>query len=441
MSQEGFDLVIGLGATGRSVIRYLTDQGMPVRALDSRQHPADLDSLKADYPKLRVHCGSLRKKWLDNAKRLIVSPGVAVSIPSIAEQMAAGKDVVGDIELFVRAISQPLVAITGSNAKTTVTTLMGEVAQACGMSPGVGGNIGVPALSLLDNEHDAYILELSSFQLETTYSLSADVACLLNVSQDHLDRYSSFADYLMAKQRIYDNCQVAVWNRDDLATKPDKDVPREITFGSHLQADFRLDKDTNELWHHGQLLLSGESMALTGHHNMLNVLAVLAMVEALQWDLATAVEVCKRFTGLPHRCQQIADSGGVRWINDSKATNVGATQAALEGIGGSIAGKIVLIAGGQGKGQNFSSLARPASQYVRQAVLFGADRADMAEALADVAVTLVDTMAEAVRVAKDAAQEGDAVLLSPACASFDQYSGFAARGDDFATQMREVLHG
>ena len=441
MSQEGYDLVIGLGATGRSVIRYLTDQGMPVRALDSRQTPADLDKVKADYPQLRIHCGSLRNKWLENASRLIVSPGVAVSTPPIAAQMAAGKEVVGDIELFVRAISQPLIAITGSNAKTTVTTLMGEVAAACGMNPGVGGNIGIPALSLLNEEHGAYVLELSSFQLETTYSLSADVACLLNISQDHLDRYSSFADYQMAKQRIFDNCRVAVWNRDDLASKPDKYVPHQVTFGTDQEADFRLDTQTNQLLCRGQPLMSVESMALTGRHNMMNVLAVLAMVDALQWDMDTAVAVCKTFAGLPHRCQQIADSNGVRWINDSKATNVGATQAALEGVGSSIAGKLVLIGGGQGKGQDFSPLAPPATKYVRLAVLFGEDKAQLANALTGVPVVLVDNMAEAVRAANDAAEPGDAVLLSPACASFDQYSGFAARGDDFSAKVLEVIRG
>ena len=310
MAKDGFDLVIGLGVTGRSVIRYLTDQGMPVRAIDTRAEPAGLDALCAEFPDLKVHTGSFKKGWMGKARRLIVSPGVAVSTPAIAEQVVDGKEVIGDIELFARAASEPLVAITGSNAKSTVTTLLGQVADACGMNPGIGGNLGVAALELLDDQARLYVLELSSFQLETTYSLSAEVATILNVSQDHLDRYASFADYLAAKQRVYDGCQVAVWNRDDLATRPPATVARQISFGAHPEADYRLDSENGQLLCRGEPLLSLSELALTGHHNAMNILSVLAISDALSLNRDKALATVKAFTGLPHRCQLVAEAGG-----------------------------------------------------------------------------------------------------------------------------------
>ena len=440
MAKDAFDLVIGLGVSGRSVIRYLADQGMPVRALDTRDAPAGLDELREQHPKLKIHTGGFKAGWMKKARRLIVSPGVAVSTPAIAEQVVAGKEVIGDVELFARAASEPVVAITGSNAKSTVTTLLGQVADACGMNPGIGGNLGVPALDLLSDQARLYVLELSSFQLETTYSLSADVATILNVSQDHLDRYASFADYLAAKQRIYDGCQVAVWNRDDPATRPPATVPRQVTFGAHPEADYRLDSESGQLLCRGEPLLELSELALTGHHNAMNILAVLAISDALALNRDKALATVKTFTGLAHRCQLVADSGGVRWFNDSKATNVGATLAALTGIGESIEGKVILIGGGQGKGQDFSPLAEPARQYLRAALLMGEDRNVLAEGMSAAPCELVADMQAAVARAHALAQPGDAVLLSPACASFDMYSGFAARGDDFASRVREVCH-
>ena len=440
MAKDAFDLVIGLGVSGRSVIRYLADQGMPVRALDTRDAPAGLDELREQHPKLKVHTGGFKASWMKRAQRLIVSPGVAVSTPAIAEQIAEGKEVIGDIELFARAASRPLVGITGSNAKSTVVTLLGEVARACDAKPGVGGNLGVPALELLDDKARLYVLELSSFQLETTYSLSAEVATVLNVSQDHLDRYASFADYLAAKQRVYDGCQVAVWNRDDLATRPPATVARQISFGAHPEADYRLDSENGQLLCRGEPLLSLSELALTGHHNAMNILSVLAISDALSLNRDKAQATVKAFTGLPHRCQLVAEAGGVRWFNDSKATNVGATLAALTGIGESIEGKVILVAGGQGKGQDFSPLAEPARQYLRAALLMGEDRNTVAQGMSAAPCELVADMAAAVARAHALAQPGDAVLLSPACASFDMFSGFAARGDDFTARAREVCH-
>ncbi len=378
---------------------------------------------------------------MERAQRHLVSPGVAVSTPAIAEQIAAGKEVIGDIELFARAASRPMVGITGSNAKSTVVTLLGEVARACDARPGVGGNLGVPALDLLREEAELYVLELSSFQLETTYSLNAQVASILNLSQDHLDRYGKFSDYLAAKQRIYDGCQVAVWNRDDLATRPQTQVPREITFGSHPEAHYQLDTDKQMLCYQGETLLHLDELALTGHHNAMNVLAVLAMADALGFDRATTLATVKSFKGLPHRCQLVAENAEVRWINDSKATNVGATLAALTGIGEAIDGKVILIAGGQGKGQDFSPLGEPARQYLRAALVLGQDADKVADGLSGVPCERVPDMAAAVKRAARLAQPGDAVLLSPACASFDMYQSYVARGDDFSDRAVEVSHG
>lgn len=438
MSKEAFDLIIGLGITGQSCVRYLAAQGMPVRALDTRAQPPGLDAWRKRFRDVPVHTGGYREDWLEQARRLLVSPGIALSTPEIARQIAAGKEVIGDIELFARAASAPIAAISGSNAKSTVTTLLGEMAQAAQRNVLTGGNLGTPALDLLDADAQLYVLELSSFQLETTYSLDAQVATILNISQDHMDRYRSLADYIAAKQRVYDGCEIAVWNRDDEATRPQSSVPREITFGEHEQADYRLDTSEGVLRCRGEVLLAISALRLPGRHNALNVLAALAMAEALQIPREPALRAARTFRGLAHRCQLVAEQGGVKWFNDSKGTNVGATLAALAGIGPAIDGKIVLIAGGQGKGQDFSPLLEAARNHVRTALLLGEDAAQLEAALPGVKCQRVSSMAEAVQQAAAQAQPGDAVLLSPACASFDMFSNYVARGEEFTRLAQEV---
>lgn len=438
---EPFDLIIGLGKTGQSCLRYLVAQGETPRALDTRARPPGLDEVRKAFPHTELHLGGLRADWLADARRLIVSPGVSVANPEINQQAAEGKEVIGDIELFARAASAPVAAITGSNAKSTVTALLAEVAKACGRRALAGGNLGTPALDLLGQDAELYVLELSSFQLETTYSLDAEVATILNISEDHLDRYSSLGDYIAAKQRIYDGCRVAVWNRDDESTRPQRPVDAQITFGAHADADYHLDTARGVLQRRGEDLMPVADMQMRGNHNALNVLAVLAMIEALGLDVAHAVDTIRAFPGLPHRCQLVAAARGVQWFDDSKGTNVGATLAALNGIGPSIAGKVILIAGGQGKGQDFAVLADAVRTYVRHTVLIGEDAGVIGAALDGQSTEIASDMEDAVRKAALAAEQGDAVLLSPACASFDMFSGYEERGRVFVRHVGEVVHG
>lgn len=432
-----FDLVIGLGVTGESCVRYLRAQDMPVRVLDTRTNPPGLASLKeTDVP---VHVGGWKKEWLAQARRLIVSPGVAVATAEIAEQVAAGKEVIGDVELFARAVTGSVAAITGSNAKSTVTALVGKMSEEAGRATQVGGNFGTPALELLNDNADVYVLELSSFQLETTYSLGAQVAAFLNVSQDHLDRYRSLADYIAAKQRIFDGCDVAVWNRDDEVTRPQSPQDADITFGVHPKADYRLNIETGDLYRKGVKLMHADELAMKGHHNILNVLAALALAEALELPLHSSLNAAAKFRGLPHRCELVAEENGVLWFNDSKGTNVGATLAALEGIGGAIDGDIVLIAGGQGKDQDFTPLLQPLAKHVKHIILLGEDKHKIAELLPAESYVLVESMQDAVEQANAMAKAGDAILLSPACASLDMYKSYQARGEAFVDAMQEVI--
>lgn len=439
MGAEIFDLVIGLGSTGASCVRYLADQSSAVRAMDLSTTPSGLTEVRKLLPEASIHTGSWQQAWLDDARRLIVSPGVPLTTPEIAKQCAAGKEVIGDIELFAKVAGAPVIAITGSNAKSTVTTLMAQVLKDCAVKAPAGGNLGTPALDLLDHDADCYVLELSSFQLETTWSLSAQVACFLNISQDHLDRYPSLSEYIAAKQRIFRGCEVAVWNRDDQATQPQFQTETSITFGVHPDSDFRLDTGRGMLQGFGQDLLPLAALRVQGHHNALNLLAVLAMSHALALPQDQVLKTLRDFAGLPHRCQFVAEWQGVQWFNDSKATNVGATLAAIQGLGSAIAGRVLLICGGRGKGQDFSLLQPMARQHLRAALLLGEDAALLQRALNDIPCVRVADMQTAVRQAALLAQPGDMVLLSPACASLDLYDNYAARGDDFVRAVQAVM--
>jgi len=434
-------VVIGLGKTGVSCVRWLRAQGAAVRVLDTRANPPGLDAVQREFPGLEIHCGGLRADWLAAAATLVVSPGIAIATPEIAAAAARGAAVVGDIELFARHVAAtqpavPVIAITGSNGKSTVTALVGEMAAAAGLRVAVGGNFGTPALDLIAPDVECYVLELSSFQLETTSSLQLASATLLNLSEDHMDRYASFADYGMAKQRIFAHCALAVVNRDDPWSAPRAAFSgRCVGFGSGSSpVDFGIDTvdGARAITHDGMPLVGTDELRIKGTHNQLNAMAALGLGLGARLPVDAMLHALREFPGLPHRCRFVAERGGVSWYNDSKGTNIGATAAALAGLGENIRGKVVLIAGGQGKDQDFRLLDPHVRAHVRHVVLIGQD-APLIRAALSQQEKLVDasSMDEAVARCAELAQAGDAVLLSPACASFDMYTGYDARGTHF----------
>lgn len=434
-------VVIGLGKTGVSCVRWLRAQGESVRVLDTRDNPPGLDAVRAEFPGLDIHCGGFREDWLASARTLVVSPGIAIATPEIAAAAAQGVEVIGDIELFARHVraAQPgakVIGITGSNGKSTVTALVGEMAKVAGRRVAVGGNFGTPALDLVAPGVEVYVLELSSFQLETTSSLALCSGTVLNLSEDHMDRYASYADYGMAKQRIFAHCELAVVNRDDAWSAPRGAFAGGIvSFGSGSSpTDFGIDTvdGLRTITHDGMPMLGTDEMRIKGTHNQLNAMAALGLGLGARLPVDAMLQALREFPGLPHRCRFVAEQGGVAWYNDSKGTNIGATAAALAGLGENIRGKVVLIAGGQGKEQDFRLLDPHVRAHVRHVVLIGQDAPVIRAALSQ-PEKLVDaaTMDEAVAACARLAQRGDAVLLSPACASFDMYTGYDARGAHF----------
>ncbi|WP_299591340.1 UDP-N-acetylmuramoyl-L-alanine--D-glutamate ligase [uncultured Microbulbifer sp.] len=442
-------VVIGLGATGQSVVRFLLRQGISPVVVDSREAPPALESFRAEFPGVPVECGPLDKDTLLAASEIIASPGIGVAEPAIAAAVAEEIPVIGDIELFARELAnaQPapkVIAITGSNGKSTVTTLMGEMAKAAGVSVQVGGNIGIPVLDLLSSDQplpELFVLELSSFQLETTYSLQSDVATILNVSADHMDRYADIAAYHRAKQRVYRHARQFVINRADPLTRgPLSRESREWSFGLNrpdLQ-QFGVISSAGENWlaQGANKLMPAREMAMVGSHNVANALAALALGNAVGLPMDKMLDTLRRFTGLTHRCERVADHADVTFVNDSKGTNVGATRAALDGLAEGER-KIVLIAGGDGKGADFAPLAE-AVNTLRGLVTIGVDGPKIAQVFdGHVAHQSADSMDDAVRKAAAMAESGDFVVLSPACASFDMYRNFEARGEDF----RQAVNG
>ena len=433
-------VIVGLGITGLSVVRFLVDKGIEPVVLDSREHPPGENELQQQYPQLACKFGSFDKDQLATAKQLIVSPGISVQTPEISYAKSRGVEVIGDIELFARAVDAPVIAITGSNGKSTVTTLVGEIFEKAGWKTGVGGNIGLPALELLGKENKVYVLELSSFQLETLDSLKPEAAVVLNISEDHMDRYDSFASYIAAKESIYKNAVNMVINRDDevVSTMLDADNAIGFTVNQTGADDFSLREINGQTWivRHGKCLLNTEDLFIDGLHNVANVMAALALIESFNLPEECVLEAVKSFTGLPHRMQCIASSDGINWIDDSKATNVGAAQAAIEGL----AGNIILIAGGECKDADLSALKHPVEQYVIKLILIGRD-ADKIEEACKGATDIVHAscMYDAVVKAKQFAVSGDHVLLSPACASFDMFKNYEHRGEVFNDAVKAVL--
>ncbi|MBT8116156.1 MAG: UDP-N-acetylmuramoyl-L-alanine--D-glutamate ligase [Arenicella sp.] len=429
--------VIGLGETGFSVVRYLLSRGLDVTVLDSRDQPPKAGQLAEQFPRVQTHFGEFDFANLNEAGLIIASPGVALSEPVLRQALQAGAHIIGDIELFIEENQAPLIAITGSNGKSTVTTLVGEMLKSADKNPLVAGNIGAPVLDALTDsaEYDIAVLELSSFQLETTTRMPAQSAAILNVSADHMDRYDSMGDYLLAKARILRGAEVAVLPRHDEQLKQISQTNRMLSFALDEpanDAEFGVKRVSNSRWlmKGSERLVKLRDIQLIGLHNVKNVLAAFALVDFLHLPLKKLVKAVKCFMGLPHRMQTVAVAGEVSWVNDSKATNIGATVTALRNL----ECEVVWIAGGQGKGADFKGLAEAISPRIRLLILLGEDAAKIEQALTGlVAIKRVSSMAAAVELAGSIATPGCIVLLSPACASFDMYRNFEHRGDDFST--------
>ena len=441
MTEQATTLIVGLGTTGLSVARHLAARGERFCVADTREFPPGLAALRERVPEVRLFSGPFDADTLARFERLIVSPGVSIREPAIRAAQAAGARVLGDIELFAGQADAPVLAITGSNGKSTVTTLVGEMARAAGLQVAVGGNLGTPALDLLASRSapDLYVLELSSFQLETTSGLRCAAAAVLNLSADHLDRYEGLDDYALAKARIFRHARVAVINREDPRVRAMSGGRSRVSFGLDVPAEGQYglkDQDGGSWLYRGdEPLLAEAELRMAGRHNTANALAALALGEAAGLPRDDMLAVLRRFAGLPHRCRWVAHRQGVDWYNDSKGTNLGSTLAALAGV----PGKVVLIAGGQGKGQDFTPLRAVAADKARAVVLLGQDAPVIEQALEGVVpVVRVHDMDQAVAEAARLACRQDSVLLSPACASLDMFRNYEHRGEVFESAVRRL---
>lgn len=440
-TQQYDSVIVGLGLTGLSCARYLAMRGENIAVVDTRVEPPQLAVLHSELPDVPVFLGELAAAPLASAGRLIVSPGLSVNEPAIAAVRDAGIPVMGDIELFSQAATAPVIAVTGANGKSTVTSLVADMARKAQRHVAAGGNLAPPALELLAEKNvDLYVLELSSFQLETTWSLNAAAAVVLNISADHMDRYNSLQDYAAAKARIYNGDGVMVINLDDPQVAAMRVSERDtlmFTLGEPGIDEAVFGLRNGWLVRGAQRLLPVSELAIKGSHNMANALAALALGSAINLPMVAMLETLRRFTGLPHRCQWIASKHGADWFDDSKGTNVGASVAAIEGLAGD--SDVVLIAGGDGKGADFTSLATAMAGRVHTVILLGRDADRIAAVVPDsIAIVRVVDMDAAVAAAVESVRDGDKVLLSPACASLDMFSDYRQRGEIFARAVRAL---
>lgn len=432
-------LVVGLGDTGISVAHYLQGLGFKFAIIDSRAKPPMMDEFFQQMPDTPVFTGGFDEAAFKVATHLVVSPGVSLNERAIIKAIANGSKIVSDIDLFACSVDAPIVAISGSNGKSTVTTMVGEMAKAAGMKVGVGGNLGTPALDLLGLDAALYVLELSSFQLERTSALNAAAATVLNVSADHLDRHHDLAEYAREKQRVFRGDGVMILNADDHIVYAMKEECRKThAFSINKKADFYLayQDDTEYLMRDGTCLMPLAELPLEGRHNAANALAALALGVAVGLDEQVMCDALRKFKGLSHRMQRVAEIRGVTWVNDSKATNIGACVAALQGY----ARKVILIAGGDAKGADMNELTPAIKEKAKSVVLMGKDAGLIKQALNGcVPVYSADNMTQAVQIAADLADVGESVLLSPACASLDQYKNYQDRGDKFTKAVLALV--
>lgn len=436
--------IVGMGATGLSAARFLSSIGKSFVFADSRTEPPRLHEVREQYPDVSMVLGPFTEDLLLGFDRVVVSPGVSLEEPALVAARERGVKLIGDVELFLEQAAAPVIVITGSNGKSTVTTLLGKMAEACGLSVGVGGNLGTPMLDLLDEGHQLYVIELSSFQLELVTDTRGAIAGLLNISPDHMDRYAGLQQYHAAKHRIFLGASTVINNRQDPLTNPLLSTSvKQSSFGLNkpdLGSFGLLDEDGQQWLACGlEPLMPVADVAIKGTHNTANALAALALGQAAGLDMTAMLETLKTYKGLAHRCEHVATVNQVMYIDDSKGTNVGATVAALNGFGEKDRANLILIAGGQGKGQDFSKLKKPVAQFVKLVALYGEDAAKIASELQGSSeIEQFDSLENAVAKAAASAQSGDIVLLSPACASFDMFSGFEQRGQRFQSAVKAV---
>lgn len=433
-------IVLGAGLTGISCMRFLKTHGLNFAVIDSRDNTLNPAEFSKDYPQCNLYQGEWHFDLIEKAEVILLSPGINIEAQGIAKHINTNCKVMGDVELFCQINEKPVVAVTGSNGKSTVVSLLAHVGKAIGKNVGLGGNIGVPVLSQLANNVESFILELSSFQLEHISSLKAQGACVLNVSDDHLDRHKTLANYAIIKTKIYNQCQVAVFNRQDNLTRVNNinEATQLVSFGTDepSEGDFGLKNEHGEffLMQGTKVLVPLSQLPLAGLHNAVNYLAVLALGQSLSWPVNDMLLHLQSFNGLDHRCQRVNTNDGISWINDSKATNVGASVAAITGLAPTLAGKkLILIAGGEGKGADFSPLKALFAEHVSKIYVLGKDRAKIAQLSEK--TEIVNTVQEAVEHAKKIACEGDIVLLSPACASIDMFRNYEERGQTFVNAI------
>ena len=438
IQRGGLKVVAGLGISGVAAVNFLHSKGYRVAVTDSRETPPGHDQIPAD---VQTSFGQFDAELLLSAEEIIISPGLDLKLPEIQAAVEKGIPVVSEIQILRRATDKPIVAITGSNAKSTVTTLIGLMAADAGKKAAVGGNLGRPALDLTKDDPELYILELSSFQLETTSNLAAEAAVVLNMSEDHLDRHGDMFGYHAAKHRIFQGVKKVVFNRDDSLTRPlVPDATPMQSFGLNApdMNQFGILRDNDgTIWlaRGRERLLKSSDMYIQGTHNVANALACLALGEAIGLPLDSMLNTLKTFKGLEHRCEFVKELHDVRYYNDSKGTNIGATLAAIDGLGAAIeakGGKVAIILGGQGKGQDFTALRDALSKYAKVAVLIGEDRPIIEKAVEGTAPLLhAETLQQAVELCQQQTAANDVVLLSPACASFDMFKGYSERGHQF----------
>ena len=440
MGKGKFKVIVGLGETGYSVAKYLHAAGIDFEVTDTDVAPSRLRDLEALVPGTQLH--SLESGLLLRADEIILSPGVPLSLPGLRKAMSKGVEVTGDVAMFGELARAPVIAITGSNGKSTVTSMVGALASAQLNGVKVAGNIGKPCLDVLDHSVTLYVLEVSSFQLETATSLPVKVAACLNLSPDHLDRYPEVEDYYKTKGNIYNQCEIAVVNRN-CAVKFDVSTDAVISFGTNApenDTQFGLlgTRSDPVLAHGSNELFFAADLQVKGKHNVQNALAALAIGYAADLEMGAMVDDLKGFNGLAHRCEWLGDFAGVTYINDSKATNIGASISALEGFAQEK--NIVLILGGEGKGADFKLMAPAISECVKMLLVFGREGKEIRAALESVAaVKIFEDLGEIVDEAVRTAEPGDIVLFSPACASFDMFENYQVRGDEFKRLLLEKL--